>query len=293
MARGIGSHRRKFSWKNRSAQCSLPSFRRPITTKEGKMKKTPFTSEKMDWEGVSCPVCMEYPHNAVLLLCSSYEKGCRPYMCATSYRYSNCLEQLKKAHTKTTLVAENQIHDLLPTRRKSEVTELACPLCRGQVKGWTVVEPARKYLNKKSRSCTQDECSFSGNYKELRKHVHAAHPDAKPRAVDPVTDSKWINMEYQRERADLISTIRSSMPGSVILGDYVIEMGVDDSNFNLSDFHDDLSSVASRTRNHQRIFSMFLRQEVRRRLWEAYARNPRIVNQIYTDEEEEDEGENL
>ncbi|XP_042377941.1 uncharacterized protein LOC121970973 [Zingiber officinale] len=287
--RGIRSHCRKFSSKYISARCSLPSFRRPITTREGKMKKTPFTSEKKDWKGVSCPVCMEYPHNAVLLLCSSYKKGCRPYMCATSYRYSNCFEQLKKAHTKTTLVVEDQIHDLLPTRRKSEVTELACPLCRGQVKGWTVVEPARKYLNKKSRSCTQDECSFSGNYKELRKHVHASHPHAKPRVVDPVTDSKWRNMEYQQERADLISTIRSSMPRSVILGDYVIEMGVDDSNSNLSDFHDHLFDVASRMRDHQSIFSTFLRHEARRRLREAYARNLSIINQ--TDDDDDDEGE--
>ncbi|KAG6515437.1 hypothetical protein ZIOFF_025849 [Zingiber officinale] len=111
-------------------------------------------------------------------------------MCATSYRYSNCLEQLKKAHTKTTLVVEDQIHD--PTRRKSEVTELACQLSRGQVKGWTVVEPARKYLNKKSRRGTQDECSFSRNYKKLRKHVHLSHPHAKPPVVDPVTDRQGI-----------------------------------------------------------------------------------------------------
>ncbi|KAE8686068.1 hypothetical protein F3Y22_tig00111086pilonHSYRG00018 [Hibiscus syriacus] len=45
---------------------------------------------------VSCPICMEHPHNAVLLLCSSHEKGCRSYICDTSYRHSNCLDRFKK-----------------------------------------------------------------------------------------------------------------------------------------------------------------------------------------------------
>ncbi|KAL0323364.1 UNVERIFIED_CONTAM: hypothetical protein Sangu_1955700 [Sesamum angustifolium] len=35
---------------------------------------------------------------------------------------------------------------------KSETSELLCPLCRGQVKGWTVVEPARWYLDAKKRN---------------------------------------------------------------------------------------------------------------------------------------------
>ncbi|XP_017418608.1 uncharacterized protein LOC124821089 isoform X2 [Vigna umbellata] len=45
---------------------------------------------------VSCPICMDHPHNAVLLLCSSHEKGCRSYICDTSYRHSNCLDRFKK-----------------------------------------------------------------------------------------------------------------------------------------------------------------------------------------------------
>ncbi|KAI6689373.1 hypothetical protein NL676_026201 [Syzygium grande] len=31
--------------------------------------------EKKAWDQATCSVCMEYPHNAVLLLCSSYDKG--------------------------------------------------------------------------------------------------------------------------------------------------------------------------------------------------------------------------
>lgn len=108
---------------------------------------------------------------------------------------------------------------------KMEVPELLCPLCRGQLKGWTVVEPARKYLNAKKRSCMQDECSFVGTYKQLRKHVKAKHPLARPRAVDPVLEEKWKKLECERERNDVISTIMSSSPGAMVLGDYVIEPG--------------------------------------------------------------------
>ncbi|XP_028753238.1 uncharacterized protein LOC114732200 isoform X2 [Neltuma alba] len=171
--------------------------------------------DKNDWENVTCSVCMEYPHNAVLLLCSSHDKGCRPYMCGTSLRHSNCLEQYKKAYTK--VVSSN-----LPLE-KSEITELACPLCRGQVKGWTVVEHAREYFNAKKRSCMQDNCTFVGNYKELKKHVRADHPSARPRAVDPAHEQKWQLLEWEREREDVISTITSAMPGARVFGDYVIE----------------------------------------------------------------------
>ncbi|CAL1352685.1 unnamed protein product [Linum trigynum] len=166
--------------------------------------------DKKDWEDVTCSVCIEFPHNAVLLLCSSHDKGCRPYMCGTSFRYSNCLDQYKKAYTNG-------------EAEKCEISELACPLCRGKVKGWTVVEPAREYLNSKERSCMQDDCSFVGTYKELRKHMKGVHPSATPRGVDPQLEQKWRRLEREREHDDVISTIRSTMPGSLVFGDYVIE----------------------------------------------------------------------
>ncbi|KAI4340308.1 hypothetical protein MLD38_025158 [Melastoma candidum] len=49
-----------------------------------------------EWDEVCCPICMDHPHNAVLLLCGSHEKGCRSYICDTSYRHSNCLDRFKK-----------------------------------------------------------------------------------------------------------------------------------------------------------------------------------------------------
>ena len=197
-------------------------------------KKCSKALDKKELEDVTCSVCMEYPHNAVLLLCSSHDKGCRPYMCGTSFRHSNCLDQYKKAYTKVISSHNGQPvqgsisnpgapQDSNSPLEKNEVTELACPLCRGQVKGWTVVEPVRDYLNAKKRSCMQDNCSFVGNYKELRKHVRAEHPSARPRVVDPAHEQKWRWLEWEREREDVISTVTSTMPGAVVFGDYVIE----------------------------------------------------------------------
>lgn len=195
-------------------------------------KKCSKALDKKDWEDATCSVCMECPHNAVLLLCSSHDKGCRPYMCGTSFRYSNCLDQYKKAYTKVISSSHGTVDDpiVIPDLtsipvEKCETMELACPLCRGQVKGWTVVEPAREFLNSKKRSCMQDDCSFVGTYKELRKHMKSAHPSAKPREVDPDLEQKWRSLEQERERSDVISTIRSTMPGAMVFGDYVIEGG--------------------------------------------------------------------
>ncbi|CAI9765338.1 unnamed protein product [Fraxinus pennsylvanica] len=167
---------------------------------------------------------------------ASYQsnQGCRAYMCGTSFRYSNCLDQYKKAYTKVTPSDTHPLgyesldsQAMSPLSNRSvencEFMELACPLCRGQVKGWTVFEPAREHLNAKKRSCMQDSCSFIGTYKELRKHVRVEHASAKPREVDPILEQKWRRLERERETQDVMSTISSSVPGAVFFGDYVIE----------------------------------------------------------------------
>ncbi|KAJ4716998.1 Protein of unknown function (DUF1644) [Melia azedarach] len=233
MAKGSKGRRRIASRRYRATPYSLPSCN-PSISENLYPKKCSKALDKKDWEDATCSVCMECPHNAVLLLCSSHDKGCRPYMCGTSFRYSNCLDQYKNAYTK--VVSSNQgqsshgsvdnpieITDSGLPAEKCEVMELACPLCRGQVKGWTVVEPAREYLNAKQRSCMQEDCSFVGTYKELRKHMKADHPSARPREVDPNLEQKWRRLERERERDDVISTIRSTMPGAMVFGDYVIE----------------------------------------------------------------------
>ncbi|CAA2964536.1 Hypothetical predicted protein [Olea europaea subsp. europaea] len=225
MAKGTRGRRGIASRQCRSTPYPLPATNQTEVTEQKKCSKI---FDKKDWEDATCSVCMECPHNAVLLLCSSHDKGCRPYMCGTSIRYSNCLDQYKKAYTKVTPSDTRPVgYDSLDSQVMSplscEVMELACPLCRGQVKGWTVVEPAREHLNVKKRSCMQDNCSFVGTYKELRKHVRVEHASAKLREVDPVLEQKWRKLEHERETQDVVSTIRSSVPGAVFFGDYVIE----------------------------------------------------------------------
>ncbi|KAF9608460.1 hypothetical protein IFM89_009826 [Coptis chinensis] len=232
MKTGRRVHRRYVSRQCRSTPYQLPSCNCQVLDKDVHLKKCTKALEKADWEDATCSVCLEYPHNAVLLLCSSHDKGCRPYMCATSYRYSNCLDQYEKAYKKEAPAYQGQpwhgsadysVAGSDWPAKKCEGLELACPLCRGQVKGWTVVEAARKYLNAKKRTCMQDKCSFAGTYKQLRKHVKQEHPSARPRELDPILEQKWETLEDERARDDAISTIRSSMPGAMVLGDYVIE----------------------------------------------------------------------
>ncbi|MQM02795.1 hypothetical protein Taro_035570 [Colocasia esculenta] len=228
MAKSARSSRRLSLRQFRSAPYPMHSCQQGCSGKEDHPEKPSQTIQKQDWEDATCSVCMEFPHNAVLLLCSSHDKGCRPYMCGTSYHFSNCLDLYKKAYTKV-MSPHSQDHDSgvpgWPLSEKSEVIELACPLCRGQVKGWTVVEPARKYLNAKKRSCMQDNCTFVGTYRELRKHMRNEHPSAKPREVDPALEQKWRRLELEREQEDVMSVIRTSMPGAVVWGDYVLETG--------------------------------------------------------------------
>lgn len=276
-----------------------------------------------EWDEASCPICMDHPHNAVLLLCSSHDKGCRSYICDTSYRHSNCLDRFKKmgadlssGPTGPTIsfveTSGSERPDLLepldlqeplthnftseanpifgvPSARRNLVeihedsnfevsnegdsvglwtvleehgreesngylepqrigTEpdshagigpeesgggsswdlnlnLKCPLCRGIVRGIKIVKEAREYLDLKERTCSRESCSFSGNYRELRRHARRLHPTTRPADVDPSRQRAWRHLEHQREYGDIVSAIRAAMPGAIMLGDYVIDDG--------------------------------------------------------------------
>ncbi|KAI3803445.1 hypothetical protein L1987_31596 [Smallanthus sonchifolius] len=142
-----------------------------------------------EWEETRCSICMEHPHNAVLLLCSSREKGCLPYICDTSARHSNCLDQFQKTFMNS----------------EGEQTKLVCPLCRGQINKWIVVNPARQFMNSKTRSCSMGTCDFSGNYSQLREHARRQHPFARPTDVDPERELEWTKLEQEIEQQDMIS----------------------------------------------------------------------------------------
>ncbi|KAJ8626930.1 hypothetical protein MRB53_020237 [Persea americana] len=269
-----------------------------------------------EWDEASCPICMDHPHNAVLILCSSHDKGCRSYICDTSYRHSNCLDRFKKLKVESRsspsqpsssslvesldngrLAGQSPLHNLSPGpifggprmqrnlvenhddysseetndgistrlvatqeenysqdpgrysetqrvgigpdlhRERTVVEELGdgsfldstshlkCPLCRGSVRGFEIVKEARQHLDLKQRSCSRESCSFTGNYRELRRHARRVHPTTRPADVDPSRQRAWRHLEHQREYGDIVSAIRSAMPGAIVLGDYVIDSG--------------------------------------------------------------------
>ncbi|KAL3620533.1 hypothetical protein CASFOL_035445 [Castilleja foliolosa] len=199
-----------------------------------------------EWDEISCPICMEHPHNAVLLICSSHEKGCRSYICDTSYRHSNCLDRFKKLKEEnpdTTSSPPNlnpggprvpidspSLENNSNNNNNNNIEKMVgglnfkCPLCRGTVSGLKVIEEARKYLNSKLRSCSRESCSFSGNYQEIRGHARRVHPKVRPADIDPLRERAWRRLEDQREYNDVVSAV----PGSFVVGDYAIERGSDE-----------------------------------------------------------------
>lgn len=213
-------------------------------TKRPSLKIPSETEENVkEWEEARCPVSLEHPHNAVLLICSSFERGCRPYMCDTSYRHSNCLDQFCKSFSEEdppeilpqeeTLLSDNllppfETSESIITDVQTDITEeepppmipiscehreqpkLVCPLCRGEVKDWLIVEPARCFMNAKLRNCSCETCSFSGTYTDLRKHARLEHPQTRPSDADPERQRAWRSLERQRDIGDLLSTLQSS-----------------------------------------------------------------------------------
>lgn len=194
------------------------------------------------WQDVTCPICLEFPHNCVLLHCSSYDKGCRPFVCDTNHNHSNCLDRFKAAyrlpgtHAKDSSLSNEALEMYtIPSNMDSCPT---CPLCRGTVTGWAVIDEARVSLNAKKRCCEERECSYVGSYIELQTHAKENHPDARPSEVDPARRLDWENFQRSSEIIDLLSTIQSETPNGVVLGDYVVEYG-DESGDEYEDFPGD------------------------------------------------------
>ncbi|KAF0890289.1 hypothetical protein E2562_002701 [Oryza meyeriana var. granulata] len=230
-----------------SATCAVPSYYQK-TKKASKENGLQLTSEKKDWKRATCSICLEHPHKAVLLLCSSHSKGCRPYMCDTNHQHSNCLEQFKNADLRGKPACELSGAVAQASKNPKEM-ELGCPICRGEVKGWTVVEPARRFLNRKRRTCMHKGCSFVGSYKELCKHVKSKHPSSNPREIDAASLAEWKELEYEKERQDAISLITALNPGSTIIGDYFIDPN-SDSNDSYGYSSDSLTSSDSSDSQH-------------------------------------------
>lgn len=92
---------------------------------------------------------------------------------------------------------------------KKVVQLLVCPLCRGNIKEWIVLALARRFMNAKSRSCTNETCDYTGKYSDLRKHARVDHPLIRPNMVDPERQQNWRRLERQRDLGDLISMLNS------------------------------------------------------------------------------------
>ncbi|XP_028083423.1 uncharacterized protein LOC114284676 isoform X2 [Camellia sinensis] len=202
-----------------------PYARSPINTEQYGPKSSlqSVGGDEKEWEEVRCPICMEHPHNAVLLLCSSHEKGCHPYMCDTSQRHSNCFDLFCKSSATTPSSTdlteqvplytaayhggiEEQQQNIIPRgiHGRQFQPKLSCPLCRGQIDGSIVIKPARIFMNSKPRSCSLETCDFSGTYSELRKHARLEHPFVRPSEADSRRQSDWMSLEHERDVQDII-----------------------------------------------------------------------------------------
>lgn len=192
------------------------------------------------WEDVTCPICLDVPHNGVLLHCTSYDKGCRAFLCDTNQKHSNCLSRFRKASGMpetaefwtTNEVADDSIQ-LIPSNCESLP---ACPLCRGEVAGWAIVKAARAYLDMKMRCCEEQSCSYVGNFVQLQSHMQSKHPQSHPSEIDPTHQLDWDNFQQSSAIIDVLSTIHAEVPRGIVLGDYVIEYGDEDDDDDYDDF---------------------------------------------------------
>ncbi|GLT57560.1 hypothetical protein SLA2020_305260 [Shorea laevis] len=131
--------------------------------------------------------------------------------------------QLAYENSLISMTPESTITDFQEERREEGPTNMStipfedhikpnllCPLCRGLIKDRIVVEPARQFMNTKSRSCSCETCDRSDTYADLRKHARLEHPSARPSETDPERQFDWRRLERLRDLGHLLSTLRSS-----------------------------------------------------------------------------------
>ncbi|CAA6655407.1 unnamed protein product [Spirodela intermedia] len=167
---------------------------------------------------------MDHPHNAVLLLCSSHEKGCSRSSATQKESGRNRRSPQPRNRRPEAPVGANDQESsdrYLETMglQDSDVGSgvmyqgelLKCPLCRGTVLGY--------------RFLLMGVVPFSGNYRELRRHARRVHPSKRPADVDPRRLREWRHLEHEQEIGDVLSALRSTTPNVVVIGDYVIDGG--------------------------------------------------------------------
>ncbi|XP_031389321.1 uncharacterized protein LOC116201970 isoform X2 [Punica granatum] len=241
-----------------SDRCRASPFRCSSSRTKHPSSKVPSETEAniKEWEEARCPVCIEHPHNAVLLILSTPTTPTTP---TTPIQEQSLLvnessspeipqeeepllgnetlplQELspppnanlsgdisQREHSPPANMSsptESTVTELHEEHADGHVTtpsenpadpKLLCPLCRGQIKDWIVVDAARRYMNAKSRSCACATCEFSGTYMDLRKHARLEHPTVRPTEADPERQRSWRRLERQRDLGDLLSTLQSS-----------------------------------------------------------------------------------
>ncbi|KAF7130791.1 hypothetical protein RHSIM_Rhsim10G0198700 [Rhododendron simsii] len=155
--------------------------------------------DKKDMEEARCSICMEPPHNAVLLHCSNIEKGCHSYMCDTSNHRSNWFNQFRKSPDST------------PT--------FSCPQCGVEViNGCIVLAAVRDFMNSRPRRCSVETCEFTGNYQELVHHVSVEHPLERVR-------NRLMSIEYISTELMIADPLTKGLPPKVFK-EHVARAGV-------------------------------------------------------------------
>ncbi|PPD72899.1 hypothetical protein GOBAR_DD30200 [Gossypium barbadense] len=196
----------------------MPKVRRDRSLSSDRCRRSPFschqsspkfpseTEENLkEWEDARCPVCMEHPHNAILLVCSSHEKGCRPYMCDTSYRHSNCFDQFRKSFSDTSattpqnpqqgaqLVTTN-LSPVVNATSESTISELREERTEEGPSNPSIISCENQVLPKLVCPLCRGESTLS----------------ARPSEADPERQRNWRRLERQRDLGDLLSTLQSS-----------------------------------------------------------------------------------
>ncbi|KAK9061547.1 hypothetical protein SSX86_018729 [Deinandra increscens subsp. villosa] len=240
----------------------------------------------MKWEDITCPICLSFPHNCVLLQCSSYNKGCRPFVCGTNRLHSNCLDRFQIAN-KMSPGSNSLLHSEKSTVINPDATSKPlCPLCRGDVTGWVVIDDARAILNEKERCCENEKCMFTGNFMDLQEHAEVEHPNACPSKIDPAKQLDWENFQQSSEIIDVLTTIQSEVPHGVVLGDYVVEYGDSGS----GDEYEDFSGADGKWWTSCILYQVFgkfrcLRNRRRRRVGESRRESRRMSYDTSTSDE--------
>ncbi|KAK1680125.1 hypothetical protein QYE76_040973 [Lolium multiflorum] len=136
--------------------------------KSNRSTVTSCTALHMEWDRISCPICMEQPHNAVLLICSSYKNGCRCYICNTSHRHSNCLDRFREmngdskvcdSHSTSLVLSNSNNRTVQPRAHYSMISRhLLSPSLRRHIDNANNQESVNSTLSVGERSIIMEEC---------------------------------------------------------------------------------------------------------------------------------------